>query len=309
VAIISISITESDLQIISGIPRYVVLETNIPATIFYTLDNSEPNTNSSIYLDNQLILPTDENAVNLKIYATNGVDNSAIISRFYRTDILAVRMSRDTATSDNYSDSVAWGDFGPASLIVDSPDIAGISDGYDWTGAPSTAETDRPLIELDILYSTTNSKGETGHGIGTLPSEITYPYRQAPPQSSETDSRFFNSKALVIYQDSRLVPYDPNMINLNRANFSLGNPEDDGQAFLATGWEGLSTTGSFLRAHYNKTENTTTYYYLDSKSLRWIISKEPAVAPPNFSTIYPSSRQKGVGKVFKWIPFKGSRLI
>lgn len=57
-AVISISLTESQDQVLVDIPRSVTLEANIPSTIFYTLDGTTPTITSSIYID-ELFLPTN----------------------------------------------------------------------------------------------------------------------------------------------------------------------------------------------------------------------------------------------------------
>ena len=47
-AVITITINESSDQILAGIPKYITLTTNIPATIFYTLDGTTPTTLSDM---------------------------------------------------------------------------------------------------------------------------------------------------------------------------------------------------------------------------------------------------------------------
>jgi hypothetical protein len=67
--------------------------------------------------------------------------------------------------------------------------------------------------------------------------------------------------------------------------------------------------GSFLRAHFNARENTYTFYYRDSLTNRWIISKEPYVAKDPmagalYNVVFPRrDNNNGIGKIFKWIPF------
>ena len=97
--------------------------------------------------------------------------------------------------------------------------------------------------------------------------------------------------------------------------FSLEDKEKvrDGALLYNTALDGITATGGFVKAYFNPRENITTYYYFDSTMLRWIISKQPTL-PLNpretgiFKIIF-SSRNKGDHKVFRWVPFKGSRLI
>ncbi len=331
-AVVTVTITESEIQLLSGIPKSLTLSTNVPATIFYTLDGTDPNTSSSVYVG-ELELPTNQTTVIFKVFATDGVDSSAIIERAYRPVIDVLRQSHDQATVDSsccneydlfpYGDKspelpVVYGNFGPNDLIVDKPDAANLFDGYDGTATGTWAGgTDLPLEEYEIKFSERNAIGERGRGIGTLPAEVTFVDPEPPQQSSNMNDKFFDPRALVIYQDSREEPYDPELLQINRQFFSLedSNAEriKDGILLNTTAFEGLSPTGSFVRAHFNPRENTTTYYYHDSQTLRWIISKEPApVQNPRtgiFNILFSSRGSPNDRQVFRWYPFKGSRII
>jgi hypothetical protein len=325
-AVISITITESSYQIIDGIPRSITLETNLPSTIFYTFDKTDPTTSSAIYLGT-LSLPTNNPSVTLKIFATNGVDSSAIITKFYGPDTSTdTRQPHDTVigldSGCNKFDNFPFGDNSPSNnfrygptggLYTDSASIINIPDGYDGKGGRGSG-TDLPLSEYDFLYSTTNRKGETGPGIGTLPGKVTVRVNAAPPSSSKMSDKFFNPRAMVMYQDSRESPPD-DVSQLNRNLFALSNLERDenGAALLYNANESNQITGSFLRSHYNARDNTITYYYRDSNTNQWIISKEPWL-PKNdnigsLDKVVFSSSSNGNPHVYKWIPFVYRRLI
>lgn len=328
-SVISISITESTQQIISGVPTNISLSTNIPSTIFYTLNGGDPNLTSSVYIG-PITLPTNNASVTLKIFATNGIDSSAIISKLYAASFLGTRRPHDTviglSSGADVPDLFPYGDNGPMNpvrygrpggITVDSPDVSNISDGYDGTATGSSASgTDKPLSAYQFKYSIANSKGETGHGIGTLPGKVTLrvPENITQPESSNTNSKFFNPKAMVIYQDSRNVPYD-DVPQLNRGHFSLQNLERsrNGSLLMNTGFDSSSITGTFLRQHFNPKDNTITYYYRDSDSGRWIISVEPFVPKnDNIGALYRvifSNRSDGSNFVYKWIPFMSRKLI
>ena len=83
-SIISITITASPTQTIPGIPDTIALSTNEPSTIFFTLDGSVPNLSSPIYIV-PIVMPQTLLTVVLSVFATNGVDNSAIITQTYST--------------------------------------------------------------------------------------------------------------------------------------------------------------------------------------------------------------------------------
>ena len=64
---ITLTITESDNQFVSGIPEYVTLSASSPATIFYTTNGDSPLPDESeIYVD-YIFMPTDRSYVSLKI--------------------------------------------------------------------------------------------------------------------------------------------------------------------------------------------------------------------------------------------------
>jgi hypothetical protein len=332
--VITVTITESDIQLLSGIPKFVTLATNIPSTIFYTLDGTDPTTASLVYLGGELTLPTNQTTVIFKVFATDGTDSSAIIERTYRPDITILRQSHDQVTGTNlvgnvssdkfpYGDKapslpVQWGSFGPNSLIVDKPGTPNMFDGYDGTATGTVSGgTDLTLEEYQILFSERNALGERGRGIGTLPAQNAVIDPAPPPVSSNMNDKFFDPRAMVIFQDSREEPFDPELLQINRQFFSLEDSNSerikDGILLSTTALEGLAPTGSFVRAHFNPRDNTTTYYYHDSQTLRWIISKEPTpVQNPRtgiFNIMFSSRRSPGDRHVFRWIPFKGSRII
>lgn len=325
-AVITITITESEQQLLSGIPRFVTISTSIPSTVFYTFDGTDPDTSSFVYTGDELELPTNQTTLTFKVFATDGTNNSPIITTVYRPNILEGRKSHDQVTLNDGQNTglfstagpeqpSSWANFGPNSLIVDKPNVSNIFDGYDGTATgTAVGGTDLGLDEYLIKFSETNAIGERGHGIGTLPADVSVRLEPEKPLSSSASDNLFNPRALVIFQDSRL-PSDPDILQTNRQFFAMENAEKvkDGIMLNTTGLEGARPTGSFLRSHFNPKDNTITYYYHDSQALRWIISKEPFTpADPRNNLgriVFPSRGKKGATKVFKWMPFKGSRLI
>lgn len=329
--IINITITPSVLEIVAGIPKDITLSSDIPSSIFYTLDGTTPDVTSNIYIGS-IAMPGTVSSVTLSVFATNGVDSSSIITQTYSSTLVGNRQTHDTVVGFNdiannrlniypFGDvsqqlPVVYGSMG--GITVDAPGVSVIPDGYDGT-ATGTAPggTDLPLYQYDVVYSDANSEGQRGHGIGTLPATVTIrvPSTQTQPESSNINDKFFNPKALVIYQDSRDTPIDPNVPQTNRQFSALENSETTrtGALLFNTALEGLQPTGGLVKSHFNANDQTITYYYFDSSVLRWIISKEPYTPKNpnigNYSQITFSPRSEGVGMVFKWYLFKGSRLI
>lgn len=323
-AVITITISDSPIFIVAGIPKSITATTNIPASIFYTTDGTTPDLNSDIIVGS-LTLPTDQVSVIFKAFATDGTNTSPIITQVYQnTTISQLRQPRDKVIglnnsplnqdrgifgSNSPSPNVTFGNTG--GITVDDPTLVGIPDGYDGTATGTPASfTDLPLIDYKFTYSTTDRLGQTGKGIGTLPAQIKIFVPPPPPAESDTSSKLFNPKALLIIQDGTKPPANPDIALINRPNFSLTNPNvSDGTDYTKTAFEGSVSTGSFVRQFYNPRDQTITYYYFDSKALRWIISKEPYVQKTpdlfNYSRmVFPLKQGPGSKFVFEPAVFR-----
>lgn len=321
-AIISVIITESEEQILEGIPKIISISTNIASTIFYTLDGIDPTIFSDIYTS-PIYLPTDKLSLTLKVLATNGVLYSPIIEELYITNILDnTRLPHsitDTQTGTNISNLYPFGtnqnqplghylNPGDGSVTVDNPNLQQLPTGYNGDGYTS-GFTNEPynLENYSIKYSTTDAEGQVKPGVGTLPAYVKIQNPIPAPEESDQFSKLFDPRASVIFQDfTKENSKEPTCIN--KAFFSLGDPEriSDGCLYFNSGLDSAPVMGSFLRPHYNPTNNTMTYYYLDTHVNKWIISK--TIHNPsgdfdgNLSGIR-SSRNKGAGIVIEWIPF------
>lgn len=321
-AVISVTITESGDQVVSGIPRSVAIDTNVPTTIFYTLDGTDPTLFSTIYTS-AIVFPYDKLSITLKVMATNSIDYSPIITEIYETNMLQnARLSHSATDAPAQSNIPALYPFGTnpiqpttqflnpgdAGVTVDNPDNTQIASGYDGAGN-QTAFTNLPnnLENYSIVYSTTDAEGQTGRGIGNLPASVTIKKESAPPETSEQYNKIFDPRAMVIFQDaSKENPNDPPVIN--RQFFSLENPERarDGNHYFNHGMDAPPVSGAFVRSHYNPRDNTITYYYFDSTINKWIISKTPYQPTGSFDGNLSgiiSSREPGSKYVFNWIPF------
>lgn len=326
--VISLTVTASTDQVMSGIPKTVSISTNVPATIFYTLDGSVPTLFSTMYTG-PIFLPTNQLTIILNILATNGTDSSPIVTETYQTDMVdsGARFSRndtDAPPGFNLQELYPYGtnDIQPEAIFgnpanvgitVDNPALPATPTGFDGSGNP-TGFTNNPfdLVNYNIKYSTQNAEGETGPGIGNLPATVTAPAQDLPPsvgpEQTNQFSNTFDPRAFVIFQDSTQEnPNDPPQIN--RMHFSLENNERarDGNAYFNSGLDAPPVSGTFLRSHYNPRTNMITYYYLDTWTNKWIISTTPFT--PNGSggasnmAQMALSKQPGAGFVFEWLPF------
>lgn len=328
-AVISITIVESSTQIVSGIPESVSIETNIESNIFYTLDGSDPTIYSNIYID-KLKLPTNKPILTLKIFATNGIDNSLIITNTYKTDSSNknVRFAHSGTnlpqTNPTFVNDLPFGSnnnqtqqiftgTSSSGLNINNPDLIQVSTGFDGSGNPISFTNGQfvgiPSPNFEVVFSETNAQGEIGHGIGTLPKFSIIP-TQPEPEESDTSWQFFDPRALVVIQDltKEQDPGIPPIIN--RQHFSVENVNvvRHGNQYYNTGMSAPPTTGSFIRQYYNPSNNTITYYYFDSSQNRWIISTTP-FTPSNNQYNYSSNMVFGKSKhVYTWLTFKNSYL-
>lgn len=316
---ITLTITESEVQVMHGIPRTVTVESNNPATIFYTLDGTDPDVNSSIYTG-PIRMPGTVSQVILKVFATDGIESSAIITSIFSGTINGAPFGYNKVT--NYTAlqgtnnvgfpfatlatgvGTAFG--GVAMAPVDDLEIDNEpnTDGYDYLGNPING-TDLPETSYTRVFTNLDRYGRTGWGIGTLPTEVTIRKPVAAPKQSSTNDAVFNPRALVIFQDGTQDGYNIENVGLNRANFSLTDSKMRDGTYITT--RAAGTTGTFVRSEYNDREQVMTYYYHDRESLRWIISKEPYSLANyrslNLSKIVFSPRDKGAALIFQWVPF------
>lgn len=322
-AVISISITESPTQIVAGIPKTITLAASIASSIFYTLDGSDPNLFSEIYTG-PISMPTEFLSVTLKVFASNGVDNSPIISETYFTNEVngnarLARHGTDARANARIKDLYPYGtnpiepttqftNPGDVGINVNDPSLPSAPTGYDGTGQP-TGYTNKPynFQNYDIIYPEGNSINEP-LVVGQLPSKITTRPRPDIPESTDYSSKYFDPKAFVIYQDASTEdPSKPPLINRMHFTGELHEKVRTGNNFFVSGLDAPPTTGSFVRSSYNARENTMTYYYYDQIANKWIISKQPyQPKDPDAGALYQVKFARGgqtAGVVFSWIPF------
>jgi hypothetical protein len=322
-SVISVSITESEEQVVFGIPKTVSISTNIPSTIFYTLDGSEPDLFSNIYTSPINIQYNSNLSITLKVLATNGIDYSLIVTETYITNILNNARLPHSSTDAEAESAIpglypfgtnpiqpdtAYLNPGDAGITVNNPEIPSTATGFDGDGY-ETGYTNNPynIENYSIVYSTRNAEGESKIGVGTLPGTVKIEQEPAIPEYTSQFTSTFDPRAFVIFQDfEKENPEDPP--NINRQFFSLEDPNKarDGNNYYTAGIDAPPVNGTFLRSHYNPRDNSMTYYYLDTWTNKWIISKTPYQPTGPFDGNLSGvavSKEKGAGFVFQWVNF------
>lgn len=333
-AIINITITPSANQVYPGVPATITLSTNIPATIFYTLDGSSPTTYSPVYVA-PILMPEGPLSITLSVIATDGINSSAVVVQTYtvnEADIptaAGARLPHSATTNLNNASTTnslfPFGTSGPnpnfqylnpsdAGTTVNNEAEPSTPAGFDGSGNPA-GFTNQPLdyYEFQEVYSTLNWLNEEWPGVGNLPGTTdviasSFPKQYRPEQSSTAD-KIFNPRALVIYQDS--TTEDPtNPVVINRPYMSLENLETvrDGNLLYNSTLDSPPTMGGFVNRYYNARTNMMTYYYYDNTVGRWIISTTPFSPTQNVGALYNmvfgrNSKEGGGSKYFKWYPF------
>lgn len=334
--IISVTVTASVEQVVAGIPRFVSITANdSSATIFYTLDGTQPDMSSTIYTG-AIQLPTDQLVITLNVIAIDGSSSSPVITYIYQTTFTGANSRFPRSGSNAAVNAPPTNDpypFGTppiqpnqnftgtntAGYNTDDPSLPQYADGYDGFGNQA-GFTNEPLIgiptkTLPVILSSTDAEGQSGYGIGTLPPVRVMAVKPIP-ETSVVGSNTFDPRALVTFQDSTLPP-DPNSPTLiNRQFFTLEdvNHTRTGNQYYNTALDAPPVSGAFLRQHYNPKDQTMTYYYFDSTQNRWMINKTSFVPTKdnsisNYWNVVPGRWQpKGADKVYQWITWKGNWL-
>jgi hypothetical protein len=319
-SVICITITQSAEQVVSGIPKTVSVTTNIPATIFFTLDGSVPNLFSTMYVG-PIFIPYNQLVVNLQVFATNGTISSPVISECYQTNIVNgnARLPHAATTAQPGSiipDSYPFGTppyqpnqgfLNPAlsGITVFNPALPAQPTGFNYDGY-GAGYSNKPYDTLNyqIIYGDTNAEGEMGYGIGNIPGNVVVPVAPKVPEETNQFKPTFNPKALVVFQNfNDEDPNDPPQINSQFFSMEDVNVARDGDYFFQSGTETVPPSASFIRSSYNPRTQEITCYYRDSFSNRWLISTAPYQPNRNPDLDLAAPVFGRNNKVFEWIPF------
>lgn len=296
-AVITITATGLGPELMAGIPQLVELETNLPATVYFTLDGSEPTASSPIYL-RTIQLPTMAR-VRLRALAVSGPDSGTLDVTFSALTGLAPQ-PRGTVVDA----------YGVPEVVVDGygPDEQHPVSDFEYPVDEPVRGSDVPLVDLETKFSRTGFDGE---GSGTLIS-VGFPhdlYQQESAihgeySSPNNNNVFFDPRAQFILIDGRDGYQDQSVFIINRP---MGDTMD---LVKYLGGKSLYEpspyiSGSLVRQFYNYDKGIGVFYYLDQNECRWIksIQKMEERLPPGVG-----QRHGTTPLVFAWIYNKRSMI-
>lgn len=300
-AVITITATGHGNELIDGIPQRLVLETNVPSTIFYTLDGLDPTTSSSVYVG-EISLPT-LSYVRVRARAVSGSDNG-YLDVVFQSDSTDLRLPRRAEAT-----------YG-AGIVVDAYDGPNVlTDGYgaDEYGVVNVPlrSSDYELQDLDIQFSTTGVNG-IGRGTATT-SRLTPPPRDKvishDASSPNHNNVYFNPRSLYVVIDGRDGYQDQIHDGYQIINRPLSGTSNPLTYMGGRMYREMSpvVSGGLVRTYYSAKNNLSVSYYWDSLENRWIKSIQhfdPSTVPSNLGV----RRASGGPLVFKWIYNKVSSI-
>ncbi len=295
---ITLTITPSEHEVISGIPQSVEITTNLPSTIYYTLDGTMPSLLSDVYVG-PITLPTLSGSVVVSAVAyyldEDTIVPSSILTETYTTDVTALNRTRYVFFEG---------------IVYSYPGGADIPFYYDHAGDP-VFYIDIPASEIEFLQSETDAAGNylgTDNQISIINPDYTGSLQDntAPAYSSANNPGEFRPDAAFIEVDGRASAPVPVQVNiLNGPLISLRNSR--------TSWSGIDYrthgsenyfSGSATKYHYNREKNVIVFSYFDSNSSRWIKSiQDLPPVPENLPR-----PQYGPPHVYKWFMY-GRQIV
>ncbi len=285
-AVVTLTFQGSDDEIVSGIPRYISIESNVTATIYFTIDGSTPTTNSPIYTDT-INVPTNQNSITLSAFGVGLDDVSGpILTQVFATDVSRISITRM---------------IGIEGIMLNRADTgADIPNDYDADGLPGR------FLDIDPsnLDFSPGDRGFNGIAPGTR-IEVGFQDPTSTPSLLDDDmeissspeiGEFFNPNARVIYIDNR-IPND--ILIILRPYGSLHDPyiEFGGKRILESSEDANYVSGGFVKRFYNPVNNTMVSYYFDHNEARYVRNIQ------NLPSNIPNREQYSPGNplVFKWV--------
>lgn len=285
-AVATLSFIASEQEIISGVPQTLTIESNVPATIYYTLDGTDPTIASSIYID-AISMPENESSVIVSAFAANNDGEGPILTQTFATNATHLNRTRNV-DPEGIVVTRSWRD----STIVDR---------YDADNQPTYIE-----MEIEDLEIVKKEKGFNGIEEGTV-IQVNVP---APSETASfIDDNFvqfstpevgelFNPEARTIVIDNR----KDNDINITLRTYCILHneyTEYGGRRIRETTDDANYVSGGYVRRFYSGKNNVMVSYYFDHNEGRYVKNIQTL---PNGITDTFSTNKYGQPLVFQWLP-------
>jgi hypothetical protein len=281
---ISLTIIEGDEELFDGFPESISFETDVPSTVYYTLDGSDPTEDSLIAIG-KVFLPTLSGTLQVRAIAISGDDSSDIVTDQYEnnsTDLDGRRMLGDEGI-----------------IVMKYGDDAIDNLGYTSDGEEAQ-QTSIAVGDLEIKGSSTNASGEA-HPDGKtsrefinfhLKSKLTRPNSITTPNNNPN---FDPAAKFIIIDGTTEEARDNQVVKIvNRAYNTFGPTSNFYKERL--GEKEPIITGNYVRSFYNPKTGKYVSYYWESLESRWIRSEQ---------TIEKKTLRIGSGAegrfVYRWI--------
>jgi hypothetical protein len=281
---INLSITEGDEEFLDGFPESIFFETDVPSTVYYTFDGSEP-TEYSLIAVGKVFLPTLSGTLQVKAVAISGDDSSGILTAKYQSDAL------------NLGGPRILGEEGIVVMRYGSDPVDAL--GYAADGS-DTQETSVEVGDLAIKSSITNSLGEAFLGGKTSRDFINFALKNKSAaldaiSTPNNNSNFDPSAKFIVIDGSTEEARENQVVKIvNRAYSTFGTTTNFYKERM--GEKEPIVTGNFVRSFYNPKTNKYVSYYWESLESRWIRSEQ---------TIEKKTLKIGSGSekrfVYRWI--------
>jgi len=283
-AVVTLTFIRSETEISSGIPESVTIESNIPATIYFTIDGSSPTPDSPIYIDG-VVLPTGFNSITLSAFGVDSEDEvGPTLTQTFAPDVTSINVARFISAEGIVQDRANSG----FDLIT----------GFDADGLPARF-LDVDPSEYDFIESEREADGtELGLLVEVnIPDENTNPTfedNNFQPFSTPEKAEFFNPTARMIVIDNRI---DNDVKLMPRPFGSLSNIYKEFGGKRLRDPQATYVSGGFVRRFYSPKTNTMVGYYFDHNEGRYV--KNIQTLPSNIFMLTGSFYT--IPLVFKWL--------
>lgn len=283
-SLIVLTFTGSEQEIVSGIPKTLSIESNIPCTIYYTIDGTEPTEDSLVYVD-EIQMPDLQNSVTVSAYGVDSEGNiGPTLTQIFSTDSLDLIVRRNRQEG----------------FVLDRADQGeDYVDGFDADGQAARF-IDVDIETLDVMRFDDNYLGEGTKIDVSIPDPSTTSTRKddnfqifSTPEIGE----FFNPEAKYIMIDNRIN----NDLNITlRPHGSLSNiyNEAGGKRVYGSAEDACYISGGFLKRFYDKKNNIMVSYYYDNNEGKYV--RNIQTTPSTISVINGSNMNR-IPLVIKWI--------